>query len=113
MDVKRGYMAFQDQHYAPTAISATFPPIVTLVAHGLQNGQRLRATRFPIYPLANATGMEQLEGREFEVQKATDDTFALYSIEGFPIDATSYTAFINNGLAQLTRTGPELGYENA
>lgn len=105
-------MAFEDRHLTPTAITAADPVVVTKVAHGLTNGQRLRASRFYTMPSASATGMEQLNDRDFVVQRATTDTFELWDVEGQPIDGTSYTAFVSNGLGQFTLTGPTLPYEN-
>ena len=105
-------MPFTNQHYTPTAITAAKPPIVTITDHGLSNGQRLRATNFVVYPTAVATGMEQLNDKDFVVQQVTTDTFELWDDFNQPIDASGFTAFVSNGLAQFTRTGPLLGYEN-
>lgn len=105
-------MGFADEHYTPTAITQAFPPVVTIEGSNFQNGQRLRATRFVTMPTANATGMEQLNDKDFVVQQATADTFQLYDIYGLPVDARNYTAFVNNGLAQFTLTGPDLFTEN-
>jgi hypothetical protein len=103
---------FTDEHRTPTAITQTKPPIVTSANHGLSNGQRVRATQFYSFPLALATGMEKLNNKLFTVQAATTNTFALYDQYGQPIDATAYTAFVNNGLAQFTLTGPSLLIQN-
>ena len=105
-------MAFEDQHLIPTAITATKPLVVTVGSHGLSNGQRLRATRFYTDPGASNTGMEQLNNLEFVVQNKKNDNFELWGIYGLPVDGSLYSAFINNGLGQFTRTGPELDYEN-
>lgn len=103
---------FVDQHFTPTAITATLPIVATISNHGLQNGQAMRATRFVTMPFARATGMEQLNNRMFYVQQATTDTFQLYTANGFPIDGRSFTPFVNNGLAQFTRVGPTLPVVN-
>lgn len=105
-------MTFADRHYIPTAITTAKPPVVTIAEHELQDGQRLRATRFIADPIEEATGMEQLNNLDFVIQHTTTDTFELWDKEGQPIDAVGYTAFINNGLAQFTLTGPLLPYEN-
>jgi len=105
-------MTFTDRHYVPTDITATNPPVVTIADHGLVAGQRLRATNFVEDPLAVATGMEQLNNRDFEVQHPTTNTFELYDLDGQPVDASGYTAYISNTLNQFTLTGPLLGYEN-
>lgn len=103
---------FIPEQYTPTAITQTKPPVVTITGSNFVNGQRLRATRFYRYPLALATGMEQLNNQSFVVQQATADTFQLWDVYGDPIDARGYTPFVNNGLGQFTRTGPDLFIEN-
>lgn len=103
---------FTDEHYTPTDITQGFPPRVTIVDSNFINGQRLRATRFVTWPVANATGMEQLNNNVYVVQQATADSFDLYDIYGLPVDGRSYTAFINTGLAQFTLTGPDLDIQN-
>lgn len=104
---------FTTEQFTPTAITATKPPVVTIASHGFMNGQRIRATKFYTLPLSLATGMEQLNNLLFTVQNATTDTFELWDQYGQPIDATGYTAFVNNGLAQFTLTGPNLSVENS
>lgn len=103
---------FTDEHFVPTAITKTNPVMVTVVGHGLSDLQRLRATRFQNIPVADATGMEQLNGLLFVIQQCTADTFKLYDVYLNPIDGTNFTTFISNGLAQFTLTGPDLNVEN-
>lgn len=105
-------MPFTDYHYYPTAISQTNPIIVALTAHGLSNGQRVRFTNMVSMPSTVATGMEQLNNGIYQVQGAAADSFSLYDLNGRPVDGTTYTAFVNNGLASFTLVGPELDYEN-
>ncbi len=105
-------MAFEDQHYTPTAITTTRPPVVTVVAHGLLDGQFLRATRFYNDPPAFDTGIEQINNRIFVVRNGTTDTFELWNAHGFPVDGRGFTAFSGNDLGLFTRVGPELNYEN-
>lgn len=105
-------MAFTDQHYTPTEFTLASPIVVTVADHGLNENQRIRMTRFIVKPNANSTGMEQLNDRDFVIQHVTTNTFELWNVIGQPIDGTNYTAFVNNGLGQFTRTGPELDYEN-
>lgn len=105
-------MTFTNQHYTPTAITSAHPPVVTILGHGLSNGQRIRATNFVVYPIAVATGMEQLNDQDFVIQQVTTDTLELWDEFNQPIDASGFTSFVSNGLAQFTRTGPLLGYEN-
>ncbi len=103
---------FTDRHLIPTVITTANPVVVTIVAHGLVEDQRVRATRFVVFPTDVATGMEQLNDRDFVVQHLTTDTFELFDVEGKPIDGSGYTAFVSNGLGQFTLTGPDLDYEN-
>lgn len=97
---------FTYRQFTPTGITAALPIVVTKTAHGLQNGQAIRATKFITSPLANATGMEQLNQRQFYIQQATVDTFQLYDENGLPIDGRSYTAYISGG--QFTVNGPQI-----
>jgi hypothetical protein len=103
---------FTDEHYTPIAITAAFPPVVTIPSHGLLNGQRIRATRFYGIPFATATGMEQLNNNLYTIQQVTIDTFQLWDQFGHAVDGRAYTPFISNGLAQFTLTGPDLLIQN-
>lgn len=103
-------MGFTDQHLDPTAITATNPVNVTVVSHGMNSGMRVRATKFITLPSPNATGMEQLNNRDFVVTNPTDNTFDLYDDKGNPIDGTNYTTYVSGG--QFTITGPDLDVEN-
>lgn len=97
---------FTVRQFTPEAISATLPVVVTKTAHGLLNGMSVRATQFITMPVANATGMAQLNNRQFFVQQATTDTFELWDSSGYPIDGRNYTAYIQGG--QFTVNGPEI-----
>lgn len=103
---------FTDEHFTPTAITQELPIKVTIVDHPFEPGDALRATRFVVYPTADATGMEQLNNRLFYVNKVTTDDFCLYDVYGNGIDGRNYTPFVDNGLAQFTLTGPKLYTEN-
>jgi hypothetical protein len=97
---------------SPSDITQTVPVVVTIDDHGLQPGQVLRATRFYALPLADATGMEQLNNRAFVVENTTENTFELFDQYGAPIDGTNYTAYVANGLGQFNLTGPDLFTQN-
>ncbi len=97
---------FTYRQFTPENITATLPIVVTKTAHGLQNGQAIRATKFISSPVANATGMVQLNMGLFYVQAATVDSFQLYDANGVPIDGRSFTAYIQGG--QFTINGPEI-----
>jgi len=103
---------FAVRQYTPTAITAAYPVVVTIPAHGFQNGQAIRATRFIVYPTLYATGMEQLNNRLFYVQQATTDTFHLSYVDTLPVDGRAFTPFVNNGVAEFTLTGPTLPIVN-
>ncbi len=97
---------FTYRQFVPTSITNTLPIVVTITAHGFQNGQALRTTKFIRMPVANATGMEQLNNRTFYVQQATTDTFQLYDANTQPIDGRGYTTFVSGG--EFTLNGPQI-----
>lgn len=97
---------FTVRQKTPESISATLPIVVTLTNHGFINGQAIRATKFIYTPIANATGMQQLNNRLFYVQQATVDTFELYDASGNPIDGRSYTPYVQGGEFTLAGNNP-------
>ncbi len=101
---------FTTRQFTPTNITRAYPPVVTKTAHGLINGQALRATKFISVPLANATGMEQLNNQLFYVQGVTIDTFYLANRNTLPIDGRNFTPYIQGG--QFTLTGQDLPIVN-
>lgn len=101
---------FQTRQYTPTEITATWPIVVTIPSHGLQNGQALRATQFITIPFALATGMQQLNNTLFYIGSATDDTFALFDASYVGIDGRAFTPYISGG--QFTLVGPSLPIVN-
>jgi len=105
-------LGFAITQLSPTGIDTSFPVRVTLENHGLSDGKFVRATRFYALPLVDATGMEQLNNRLFQVGNTTTNTFDLFDQYGNPINGTGYTPFINNGLGQFNLTGPSLDTQN-
>lgn len=101
---------FTVRQFTPEGITAALPVVVTKTAHGLKNGQAIRATKFISIPLALATGMEQLNNRMFYIRQATDDTFQLCNANTNPIDGRSFTVYIAGG--QFTLTGQDLPIVN-
>ncbi len=97
---------FTVRQFAPENITAALPMVVTKTAHGLQNGQAIRATQFISVPLANATGMQQLNMGLFYVQRVTTNTFQLYDANSVPIDGRNFTPYVQGG--QFTINGPEI-----
>lgn len=85
----------------PEAITAAWPPVVTMTAHQFLDGQGVRATKFTFNPIN--TGMQQLNNNQYFVQNATTDTFELYDASGSPIDGRNFTPFISGG--QFTCSG--------
>lgn len=104
---------FADQHKTPTAITAAAQCTVTIATHGWLDGQWVRASNFVTTPVADATGMEQLNYRQFIIGNVTTNTFVLYDpLTGLAVDSTAYTAFVNNGIAKFTRVGQTLNTQN-
>ncbi len=97
---------FTVRQFTPEAITATLPIVVTKTAHGLLNGMAIRATQFVTMPLANATGMAQLNMGLFYVQQATANTFQLFDSNSQPIDGRNFTTYVQGG--QFTVNGPEI-----
>lgn len=105
---------FADNHRTPTAIDGT-TGVVTSNAHGLTNGQYVRATDFRATPVASATGMYGLNNKLWQVGNVTTNTFQLFFPQTnmtIPFDPTGETAFVNNGIAQFTLVGEELNTQN-
>lgn len=101
---------FTNRQFTPEAITAAWPIVVTKTAHGLQNGQALRATKFVSMPFAVATGMHQLNNRLFYTRQVTVDTFELCDSNTVGIDGTNFTPYIQGG--QFTLAGPTLPIVN-
>ena len=101
---------FTLRQFVPEGITNTLPIIVTKTAHGLINGQSVRATKFTLYPYANATGMEQLNNRLFYIQGVTENTFYLADRNTLPIDGTGFTPYVMGGM--FTLTGQDLPIVN-
>ncbi len=105
-------LGFAVTQLLPTAIDKTNPVRVTVESNGLSNDQVVRATRFYPLPISLATGMYELNNKAFVVRNVTTDTFDLFDQYGEPIDGTSFTTFVNNGLGQFNLTGPDLFTQN-
>lgn len=101
---------FTNRQFTPEGITAALPVVVTKTAHGLQNGQALRATKFITIPFASATGMEQLNNKLFYVQGVTVNTFYLADRNTNSIDGRNFTPYVQGG--QFTLTGPDLPVVN-
>ncbi len=106
---------FADNHRTPTAITPASPAVVTSAAHGLTNGQFVRATNFRATPVADATGMYTLNNLLFQIGNVTTNTFALFYPQTnmqIPFSTVGDTAFVNNGIAQFTLAGESLYTQN-
>ena len=101
---------FTVRQFTPTAITKTFPVVVTIPNNGFQNGESVRATKFVTYPSASNTGMQQLNNQSFMVQQCTTDTFELYYPNGLAVDGRNFNTYISGG--QFTLTGPTLPVVN-
>jgi len=103
-------LGFVVRQMTPTAIDKSNPVRVTVVSNGLTNDQYVRATDFVTSPVF--TGMQELNNQLFMIGQVTADTFDLFDQYGSPIDGTSYTTFVDIGLAKFTLTGPALYTQN-
>lgn len=101
---------FTVRQFTPEAITAALPVVVTKTAHGLINGQAIRATKFITVPIALATGMAQLNNKLFYVQGVTDNTFYLADRNTLPIDGRNFTPYVQGG--QMTLVGQDLPIVN-
>lgn len=101
---------YTTRQFTPENITAALPVVVTKTAHGLQNGQAVRATKFIAIPFAVATGMEQLNNLLFYIREVTPNTFQLCNANTNPIDGRGFTPYIQGG--QFTVTGPDLPVVN-
>ncbi len=101
---------FTTRQFTPEGISAAWPIVVTKTAHGLLNGQAIRATKFISMPLALATGMQQLNNRIFYIRQATANDFQLCDANTTGIDGRNFTTYVQGG--QFTVTGPDLPVVN-
>ncbi len=101
---------FTVRQFTPEDITNTLPVVVTKTAHGLINGQAIRATKFITMPFANATGMQQLNNQLFYVRQASLDDFQLADRNTNPIDGRNFTPYVQGG--QFTLTGQDLPIVN-
>ena len=80
-----------------TGATQANPVVITAVAHGLENGDKVT--------LADVTGMTEINGIEYTVANKADDTFELSGIDG-----TGFTAYVSGGsiwvsITSITTTG--------
>lgn len=97
---------FTYRQVVPTAISKTMPIVVTAPGHKFINGNTIRATKFIYTPVANATGMQQLQYKQFFVQNVTVDTFELFDRDLTPIDGRNFNVYIQGGQFTLAYNMP-------
>lgn len=100
------------QQKYPIAITQAFPVRVTIPNHGMTAGQYIRASNFVAGPAPYVTGMEQLNYNLYIIQNVTTNEFDLFDAFNHPVDGTNFTAYVNNGYAQFTLTGPALDTQN-
>jgi len=103
--IKNGVSVFE----APksiTSISKASPGVVTKVAHGYLTGEEIliNATHTDG---STPTGMVEIDGRYFIVQKINADTFSLRDIESVSdLDTTSFTTFTSGTMARVYKITP-------
>lgn len=71
-----------------TATTKASPCVVTAADHGLQTGDKVH--------LDDIVGMTELNGRVFEVERLSDDTFALVDC-----DSRAFTTYSSGGVARV------------
>lgn len=100
------------QKFPVLEIDKTFPVRVTVLNHGMTNGQFVRANNFFYTPVQFATGMYEINNKLYMLGNVTTDTFELFDEYGNGIDGTSFTTYVVNNLSQFTLTGPDLDTQN-
>lgn len=86
---------------AITGASEATPAVITAVAHGFSNGNRVRIT--------GVGGMVELNDRIYLIANKADDTFELTDEEGVNIASGGFTTYTSGGTATLaTRTATQL-----
>ncbi len=73
-----------------TAITKANPGVITSNAHGLMDGQ--------VVTIAAVGGMTEINGTYY-VAGATTNTFTLVSLDGVPVNSTSFTTYTSGGTA--------------
>ena len=108
-------MTFTARQMTPLDVTQTNPVRVTVTAHGLSNGDRVRASDFTSPQAPVNTGMYNLNNQLFELRVIDADTFDLYYIDAAldrRVDGTGYAAFTGLGSPEFTLTGPDLDVQN-
>ena len=78
-----------DDPVTVTGITKASPGVVTAVAHGFSNGDKVL--------FSGILGMTELSGVSALVANKTTDTFELTDLAGVDLDTTSYTAYVSGG----------------
>ena len=76
-----------------TAVTAARPPVVSSVAHGLEDGVRIEARDFE--------GMTELNGNEYYVNRIDADSYSLVKSSGDPVDGRDWTAMSAAGVFEI------------
>lgn len=76
-----------------TSVSKAATGLVTKVAHGYSDGDRLF--------LSSIVGMTQLANREVVVTNKNNDDFELFDTDGVAIDTTNYDTFTSGDMAEI------------
>jgi len=103
LELGEGYMRFYRNH-APlleaakniTGATQANPVVLTINAHGYQNGQDVE--------VAAVLGMTQLNNRRFRAANVAANTFELQDQFGNPIDGTAFGAYVSGGVAARVYT---------
>src|SRR5258707_1895345 len=77
-------------------ITKANPAVVTDIAHGYSNGDRIF--------ISNVVGMTQVNGNYYIVQGATTNTYQLTDLNGVNVNSTGYSTYTSGGIAQRIYT---------
>lgn len=75
-----------------TGITKANPGVVTLTAHGFNNGDRILIT--------GVAGMTEINNREYVVANKTTNTFELQNVYGINFSTSGFTTYTSGGLAK-------------
>lgn len=98
--IMNGGIVLKTAGTAITSITQANPAVVTSAAHGNANGD--------IVYLFGVGGMTNLNGKFFKVANVTTNTFELQTLDGVPINSTSFPAYTTGGTttAEYTAAHP-------
>lgn len=79
-----------------TGATKANPGVITSVAHGFSNGDMVS--------FASVGGMTQLNGRTFQIDNVTADTFTMKNVFGVAVNTTNWTTYTSGGTVARVAT---------